>query len=114
MVGEIDLFYRATVTLSDDDRALLETLASHLAGAIEGLRAAALQRETAVAEERGFIARELHDSIAQSLAFLKIQLGLLRSNLKGGDEIKIERTLRELDAGVHESLGDVRELLGKC
>jgi hypothetical protein len=32
-------------------------LASHLAGAIEGLRAAALQRETAVAEERSFMAR---------------------------------------------------------
>jgi two-component system nitrate/nitrite sensor histidine kinase NarX len=79
MVGELNLFYREPRSLSDDDRALLETMASHLAGAIEGLRAAALQRETAVAEERSFIARELHDSIAQSLAFLKIQLGLLRS-----------------------------------
>jgi two-component system nitrate/nitrite sensor histidine kinase NarX len=111
LVGELNLFYRAPRQLCGDDRALLETIASHLAGAIEGLRAAALQRETAVAEERGFIARELHDSIAQSLAFLKIQLGLLRSELKSGDAIRIERTLRELDTGVHESLGDVRELL---
>jgi two-component system nitrate/nitrite sensor histidine kinase NarX len=111
LVGELNLFYRGPRQLSGDDRALLETIASHLAGAIEGLRAAALQRETAVAEERGFIARELHDSIAQSLAFLKIQMGLLRSDLKSGDAIKIERTLRELDTGVHESLGDVRELL---
>ena len=111
LVGELNLFYRGPRQLSGDDRALLETIASHLAGAIEGLRAAALQRETAVAEERGFIARELHDSIAQSLAFLKIQLGLLRSDLKNADTLKIERTLRELDAGVHESLGDVRELL---
>lgn len=111
MIGELNLFYRGTRQLSGDDRALLETIASHLAGAIEGLRAAALQRETAMAEERGFIARELHDSIAQSLAFLKIQLGLLRSDLKSGDAMKIERTLRELDTGVHESLGDVRELL---
>ncbi len=111
MVGELNLFYREPAQLSGDDRALLETIASHLAGAIEGLRAAALQRETAVAEERGFIARELHDSIAQSLAFLKIQLGLLRSELKRGDTVQIDKTLSELDAGVHESLGDVRELL---
>jgi len=111
LVGELNLFYRTPRQLSDDDRALLETIASHLAGAIEGLRAAALQRETAVAEERGFIARELHDSIAQSLAFLKIQMGLLRSGLQGGDAALVDRTLRELDAGVHESLGDVRELL---
>ena len=111
MVGELNLFYREPRSLSDDDRALLETIASHLAGAIEGLRAAALQRETAVAEERSFIARELHDSIAQSLAFLKIQLGLLRNDIKSTDAARIDRTLGELDAGVHESLGDVRELL---
>jgi len=111
MVGELSLFFREPRALSEDDRALLETIASHLAGAIEGLRAAALQRETAVSEERSFIARELHDSIAQSLAFLKIQLGLLRNDIKRGDHARIDQTLGELDAGVHESLGDVRELL---
>jgi two-component system nitrate/nitrite sensor histidine kinase NarX len=111
MVGELNLFYRSATTLPDEDRTLLETLASHLAGAIEGLRAGALERETAVAEERGLLARELHDSIAQSLAFLKIQVGLLRSALKRQDALQIERTLAELDAGVHESLSDVRELL---
>jgi two-component system nitrate/nitrite sensor histidine kinase NarX len=111
LVGELNLFYREPKQLCGDDRALLETIASHLAGAIEGLRAAALQREAAVAEERGFIARELHDSIAQSLAFLKIQMGLLRNDLQSGDAARIESTLHELDAGVHESLGDVRELL---
>ncbi len=111
LVGELNLFYRQPRQLADDDRALLETMASHLAGAIEGLRAAALRRETAVAEERGFIARELHDSIAQSLAFLKIQMGLLRADIKSGDAARVDRTLGELDAGVHESLGDVRELL---
>ncbi len=111
LVGELNLFYRGTATLAEDDRALLETLASHLAGAIEGLRASALVRENAAADERGLLARELHDSIAQSLAFLKIQAGLLRSALKRQDTLQIERALGELDAGVQESLSDVRELL---
>ncbi|MBA4176945.1 MAG: histidine kinase [Leptothrix sp. (in: Bacteria)] len=111
MVGELNLFYRRAAVLGDEDRVLLETLASHLAGAIESLRAGALERETAVAEERGLLARELHDSIAQSLAFLKIQVGLLRSALKRQDAAQVERTLGELDAGVQESLSDVRELL---
>ena len=111
LLAEVDLFYRGEPRLSDDDRALLEALAAHLAGAMEGLRAAALEREAAVAEERGLLARELHDSIAQSLAFLKIQVQLLRDALRRGQAAQVERVVDELDAGVHESTGDVRELL---
>jgi two-component system, NarL family, nitrate/nitrite sensor histidine kinase NarX len=111
VVGEIDLFYRQTPELGGDDRALLEALASHLAAAIEGLRADALEREAAVAEERTLLARELHDSIAQSLAFMKIQATLLRQAHARGDADGIGRVLSELDAGIQESLADVRELL---
>jgi hypothetical protein len=111
MLGEIDLFYRAPATLSDEERQhLLDALASHLAGAMEGLRAGALERESAVAEERGLLARELHDSIAQSLAFLKIQVGLMREALPP-ESRRWQRVLDELDAGVRESTADVRELL---
>jgi two-component system nitrate/nitrite sensor histidine kinase NarX len=111
LVGEINLFYRASVTLTAEDRALLDTLASHLAGAMESLRAGALERESAVAEERSLLARELHDSIAQSLAFLKIQVSMLRDAVKRADAPQIERVIGELDAGVRESVSDVRELL---
>jgi len=111
MVGELNLFYRHAAVLSDEDRTLLETLASHLAGAIESLRVGALEREAAVAEERSLLARELHDSIAQSLSFMKIQAGLLRDDLKRQDPARVERTLAELDAGIRESVADVRELL---
>jgi two-component system nitrate/nitrite sensor histidine kinase NarX len=111
MLGEVDLLYRGEPRLDGDDRALLEALASHLAGALESLRAAALEREAAVAEERGLLARELHDSIAQGLAFLKIQVQLLRDGLARGERTKVERALGELDAGVKESTADVRELL---
>ena len=111
MLGEIDLLYRSMPQLGADDRALLEALASHLAGALEGQRAAALEREAAVAEERGLLARELHDSIAQGLAFLKIQVQLLRDGLARGERTKVELALGELDAGVKESTADVRELL---
>ncbi len=111
LMGEINLYYRSAPVLNDEDRALLETLASHLAAAIEGLRAGALEREAAVAEERSLLARELHDSIAQSLSFLKIQAGLLRDAVRRQDASQVDRTLSELDAGVRESLADVRELL---
>lgn len=109
--GEIDLFYRTPPTAVDIDRSLIELLASHLAGGMEGLRAAAVEKEAAVSSERSLLAQELHDSIAQSLAFLKIQVQLLRTALSRHDEVGVHRTVGEIETGVLESYGDVRELL---
>jgi two-component system nitrate/nitrite sensor histidine kinase NarX len=111
LMGEVDLFFHAQIELTPAERSLLEALTAHLAGAMENLRLNALEREAAVAQERTFIARELHDSIAQSLAFLKIQVQLMRDSLGSGDEQRVQRVLSEIDAGVRESYGDVRELL---
>lgn len=111
LLGEIDLFFRSSVNLRPDEIELLDALASHLASALEGLRAAALERETAVGEERTLLARELHDSIAQSLAFLKIQVQLLRSAVQKAQAEQVQTALDELDMGLRESISDVRELL---
>lgn len=111
LIGEIDLFFRSTVTLQPEQTELLDALASHLASALESLRAAALEREAAVGEERSLLARELHDSIAQSLAFLKIQVQLLRAATQKDQPEQVQLALDELDLGLKESIGDVRELL---
>lgn len=110
-LGEIDLFFQEAIVLSAQDRDLFDTLASHLAGAMENLRVSALERETAVSDERALLASELHDSIAQSLAFLKIQVQLLRDALPVAADSPVARIVDELDTGVRESTGDVRELL---
>jgi two-component system nitrate/nitrite sensor histidine kinase NarX len=111
VLGEVDLFYRQAYMHGREEFSLLETLASHLAGGIEGLHGAAAEKEAAVANERTLLARELHDSIAQSLAFLKIQVGLLRDGVRRGNAEAIGRAVDEIEAGVRESYGDVRELL---
>jgi two-component system nitrate/nitrite sensor histidine kinase NarX len=111
LMGEVDLFFYARVSPSVAERSLLEALSSHLASAMENLRLKALEKEAAVSQERHLLARELHDSIAQSLAFLKIQVALMRDALRSEDPAKINEVLEEIDTGVRESYGDVRELL---
>jgi len=110
-MGEVDLFFHAAVELSPAETSLLDALAAHLASALENLRLDALEKETAIARERTFIARELHDSIAQSLAFLKIQVQLMRDALDARDTGRVGSVLAEIDEGVRECYGDVRELL---
>ena len=99
------------MALNDDLRELLEAMTRHLASAMEGLRATALEREAAVAQERSMIARELHDSIAQSLAFLKDPDPVAARCRGAGDAAKRDRSIDELDVGVRECISDVRELL---
>ena len=111
LMGEVDLFFHAIFNPAPAERSLLEALSSHLASAMENLRLSALDREAAVSQERHLLARELHDSIAQSLAFLKIQVQLMRDALRLGDASQINLVLEEIDVGVRESYGDVRELL---
>ena len=111
VIGELDLFYREDVGLSQEETDLLDTLGAHLASSLESLRAAALEREAAAGEERSLLARELHDSIAQSLAFLKIQTQLLRGAINRAQPEQVQQTLNELDEGLKESIADVRELL---
>lgn len=112
VLGQATLLYRrAEETPSEATQNLLQAMARHFASAMENLRVVALEREAAVTAERKLLARELHDSIAQSLAFLKIQVGLLRTAVDRDDAANRDRTLAELDAGVRECLADVRELL---
>ena len=111
LLGEVNLFYRVPTVLTHEDRDLYDALAGHLANAMEHLRTNALLREAAVSEERTLLARELHDSIAQSLSFLRIQVTLLRQALAKGQAEQVERILQEIDEGVKESTHDVRELL---
>ena len=111
LMGEVDLFFHAQVALSESDCSLLEALTAHLAAAMENIRLAALEKEAAVSQERSFLARELHDSIAQSLAFLKIQVQLMQDALSRDDLQQAQVVLDEINTGVRESYADVRELL---
>lgn len=111
LVGEVELFFYGDRSMADSERQLLDALVGHVATQVENLRLAARDREMAISEERNLLAQELHDSIAQSLAFLKIQVQLLRGALQRQRAEEIERVVGEIDTGVRESYADVRELL---
>jgi two-component system, NarL family, nitrate/nitrite sensor histidine kinase NarX len=111
LMGEVDLFFHAQIDVCDAQRSLLEAMTVQLAGAMENLRLNALGLEAAVSQERSFLASELHDSIAQSLAFLKIQVQLMRDAITRNDAQQVQHALSEIDLGVRESYADVRELL---
>jgi nitrate/nitrite-specific signal transduction histidine kinase len=72
---------------------------------------AALDKAMAISEERNLFAQELHDSIAQSLAFLNIQIQMLQEDLQKDRIAEALKGLVQIREGVQESYDDVRELL---
>ena len=111
VLGIYNLFYAENREMSTEERHMLASLGQHLGVAIESLRLASSGRELAIAEERNLLAQELHDSIAQALAFLNLQVQLLRQSLAVGRTDEATQVLGEIQAGVQESYADVRELL---
>jgi len=110
-VGIFTLYFRDDTRLSAQEQFLIETLGSHLGVAIENLRLAARDRQFAVSEERNLMAQGLHDSIAQSLSFLNLQVQMLERALAEQRAEDVRTTVEMLRRGIQESYEDVRELL---
>lgn len=91
---------------------LAETLGRHVGAALAAVERREDHRRLGVLEERAAIARELHDSLAQSLAYTKIQIARLAATLEREDSgQQVTTVLAELREGVTSAYRQLRELL---
>ena len=91
---------------------LLEALSRHIGIALGISYKTEQERLLALQEERSVIARELHDSIAQSLTYMKIQASLLQPVLADPARVaEAETILRDLREGITSAYRQLRELL---
>lgn len=111
LIGVFNLYFREPREFVHEENVMLETLGQNLGIAIENQRLMSRDRELAVSEERNLLAQELHDSIAQSLAFLNLQAQMLEESLARADYQESSEGLSLIRTGIQESYDDVRELL---
>jgi two-component system nitrate/nitrite sensor histidine kinase NarX len=98
--------------LQDWQTRLLEAVADHIGIAINIAQRTTQSRRLALLEERSVIARELHDSLAQSLSYMKIQVSRLAAALpRTQDETQARDILQELRDGINSAYRELRELL---
>jgi two-component system, NarL family, nitrate/nitrite sensor histidine kinase NarX len=110
-LGLFNLYFRDPREFVAQERFMLETLGQHLGIAVANQRLVAREKEMAISEERNLLAQELHDSIAQALAYLNIQAQLLHDSLDRGKLDDAREELARIREGIQESYDDVRELL---
>lgn len=91
---------------------LIDTVAGLIASALSLAQSNEEQRRLALLDERATIARELHDSLAQALSYLKIQVVRLQTLIRRrGARADQEAVIDELREGLGSAYRQLRELL---
>ena len=97
-----------------DHLILAKAMAREVAGALDRLALARLERETLVTRTRGSIARDLHDSVAQSLAGACFRLEALRRSVHEGpvlDAPAAEQEIVTVRDALRREQGHIRSLI---
>lgn len=110
-LGIFTLYFSDGHSLAPSDTEFLQALCGQLGVSIANSRLAQESRQLAVLQERNLMAQGLHDSIAQTLTFLNLQVQMLESALAADEHEQIEENMRFIKDGVQECYDDVRELL---
>nr|WP_256489593.1 histidine kinase [Pleionea sp. CnH1-48] len=91
---------------------LLHSFAEQVALALNLKTQRDQDRRMALMTERTTIARELHDSLAQALSYLKIQVTRLEYSIASTEHVAdVDDILLELRQGIHSAYRQLRELL---
>jgi PAS domain S-box-containing protein len=105
-------YYRASAHgFSLDESSLLLALAEQVGVSVENFRLRQRLEAAVTVEERGRLARDLHDSVTQSLYSLSLFARSGRDALEDGDTDRLESSLSRLEATALQSLREMRLLL---
>ena len=112
ILGVYNLFLdRPLAAMGEDMPDLLISVGRHLGLAIEKARLEGEARRFAIMEERNLIGNELHDSLAQSLIGMRLQLKLLGESLARKDFGAAQYEASRLRRAMTQANADLRELL---
>ncbi len=111
VIGVLDVQSNGLNAFDEKDLTVLQSLASQAAVAIENARLYQQARQLAVIEERNRLARDLHDSVTQSLYGVTLFAEAADRLLAAGDVELAAEHVRELRVTAQESLREMRLLI---
>jgi len=110
LFGVLAVYYREPRPFSDEDVRLAQSFGDQAALAIENARLREQMERSAVAAERSRLARDLHDSVTQSLFAASIQAEALRGKWRPSSE-EAQRSLEDVERLTRGALAEMRTLL---
>jgi len=90
---------------------LLQNIVPHLAFLMHNLQMIQALKYQAMLEERNRLAREIHDGLAQTLGYLKLQIAQIRRATNSGEMDALSDLVEESYQAVAEAYRDAREAI---
>ncbi len=110
-LGIFNLFFDTEPSLAFDERALLESIADNIAIALDKSRLDEETKRMELSQEGLFLSQEIHDSLAQTIYSLKLQVTVLGDMLKQGDKVNADEKVTSLQLNITQANQELRELM---
>ncbi|MHB8914188.1 MAG: GAF domain-containing sensor histidine kinase [Thiobacillus sp.] len=111
VMGVYNLFLDKNQTVSEDIRLLFHSISEHLGIALENARLTRENMRISLMNERQMLANQIHDSLAQTLAYAKMRLNVLSDAMQHEDYPKANRYLGDVEEAVDLAYADLRDLI---
>lgn len=110
-LGIFNLFFDSEPSLAFDERALLESMAKNIAIALDKARLDEETKRIELSQEGLFLSQEIHDSLAQTIYSLKLQVTVLDDMLKQGDKKDASEKVASLQSNITQANQELRALM---
>ena len=108
-LGVLCVGWKEARPFQPEDRELLEGLAAQAAIAIENARLYREVKALAALQERGRLAREMHDGLAQAVGYLHFRLKTLEDRLESRGQAPCAAELAEMRNTARKAYEDIRQ-----
>lgn len=112
-LGVYNLFMASDTPVPEDVTLLFLSISEHLGMALENARLTRENLRITLMSERQMLANEVHDSLAQTLAYAKMRLPLLRETIDTQDRALANKYLNDVDSALEQAYDGLRELLAQ-
>jgi two-component system nitrate/nitrite sensor histidine kinase NarX len=112
-LGVFNLFMQHAGELPEEVRSLFGTIGEHLGMALENARLTRENTRATLLGERQMLASQVHDSLAQTLAYAKMRAVALREAECSGDCERASRYFADLEDALEVAYRDLRGLIAQ-
>jgi len=111
VLGAYNLFLAERFELPEEVALLFRSIGEHLGMALENVRLTRENLRITLMNERQMMANEVHDSLAQTLAYMKMRMALLQDALRDAQAERADKYAGDVSQALDDAYTGLRQLI---